>query len=619
MIRLFYLMAVLSIFFGCAASRDEFYAAHSIAKQAFARGDFLEAAIYQMKTAEAYPNKSTDSGWEYCWAGTLFVRADKLPESEAAARRGLTVLQGRPIDEKAEDKVVKPGEEFSKYELSVGVKESGIFSCKMVLAQVHAKRGEWDPVRSLGKEYLTSGRLVALASPHGMMSFENRLPTFQELDGFTLAKVLQGKDPRLAAGIRVHLLDTFPRMTATDLSNEYSSLGKEYAALGDTAMAEKCLHRAEVIRQVEGSSEAMSTTLAARKKAEQYRALGYPERANLLEKLAPNIDIAEKLKQEEGEKREQSKAAARERKAQEAREAAAKREQVAREEAAKQAYERQHPEIAGARQAQEAAERQCADCKSSCDTQALTCTTACFGNLKDAMCSVRCQAAQESCKGGCEQRRDAQIAQAGGAPIGSSSSSGFMQGLVAVADGMAAAKGISPAGTVGRPSSSQVGLTGLAQALSAMAGGNGAVSGVTPLAGGQCDDSSEVREVEAITKRAAVETKGMGIERLQCYTAQQYVRIAQLQVRAATRCNVHMAESQAELQNMQAQSRKLCQGINPSADANVMESETKKTNADESTRRMKQEFDQIEKGGDGVSSVGSSGTGNKSNPWARPK
>jgi hypothetical protein len=277
-------------------------------------------------------------------------------------------------------------------------------------------------------------------------------------------------------------------------------------------------------------------------------------------------------------------AAKREREALAAREAVAKREreaQAAREAAAKAEYERQHPEIAAARQAQAAAEQQCTNCKSSCDTQALTCATACFGNLKDTMCSVRCQATLEACKGGCEQRRDAQIAQAGGTPIGSSSSSGFMQGLVAVGDSMAAAKGISPAGTVGRPSSSQTGLAGLTQALSAMAGGNvvppgassssaftapggGSVAaGGSSIAtvGGQCDDSAEAREVDAMTKRATVETKGMGIERLQCYTAQQYVRIAELQVRAATRCNVHMAESQAELQNMQAQSRKLCQGV----------------------------------------------------------
>ena len=273
-----------------------------------------------------------------------------------------------------------------------------------------------------------------------------------------------------------------------------------------------------------------------------------------------------------------------ERKAQLQRELEAKREreaQAAREAAAKAEYERQHPEIAAARQAQAAAEQQCTNCKSSCDTQALACTTACFGNLSDLMCSTRCLANQESCKGGCEQRRDAQIAQAGGTPIGSSSSSGFMQGLVAVADGMAAAKGISPAGTVGRPSSSQTGLAGVTQALSAMAGGNvvppggSAPSGFTApgggspvaggnaaaLAGGQCDDSAEAREVDAMTKRAAVETKGMGIERLQCYMAQQYVRIAELQVRAATRCNVLVAESQAELQNLQAQSRKQCQGI----------------------------------------------------------
>jgi len=283
-----------------------------------------------------------------------------------------------------------------------------------------------------------------------------------------------------------------------------------------------------------------------------------------------------------------------EKKAQQHRELAAQREreaQVAREAAARQAYERQHPEIAAARQAQEiavarqaqeiaatkkaqetadrqareaqeAAERQCTDCKSNCGSQALICAAPCLFNLTDTMCSVRCQAAQESCNGGCEQRRDAQITQAGGTAVGSGSNSGFVQALVAVGDGMAAAKGISQAGTVRTPSSSQAGLVGLTQALSALAGGSASPGGGSvAMIGGQCDDSAEAREVDAMTKRAEVETRGMGIERLQCYVGQQYVQIAQLQVRAATRCKVQVAESQAELRNMQAQARKMCQGI----------------------------------------------------------
>ncbi|MEP6934251.1 MAG: hypothetical protein ABI988_09975, partial [Nitrospirota bacterium] len=64
-----------------------------------------------------------------------------------------------------------------------------------------------------------------------------------------------------------------------------------------------------------------------------------------------------------------------------------------------------------------------------------------------------------------------------------------------------------------------------------------------------------------MTKRAEVETRGMGIERLQCYMGQQYVQIAQLQVRAATRCKMQVAESQAELQKLQTQARQMCQGI----------------------------------------------------------
>lgn len=151
------------------------------------------------------------------------------------------------------------------------------------------------------------------------------------------------------------------------------------------------------------------------------------------------VQIA-RQEQDKKEQEERQAVAKREREAQEAREARARAE-----------YERQHPEIARAREAEAAAQQQCAQCKSSCDSQALGCTAACFGNLADTMCSGRCQVALNTCKNGCEEQRDALIVQAGGTPLGTSNSgtAALFQGLVAMGDSLAAAKGRPSSGARG--------------------------------------------------------------------------------------------------------------------------------------------------------------------------
>ena len=68
----------------------------------------------------------------------------------------------------------------------------------------------------------------------------------------------------------------------------------------------------------------------------------------------------------------------------------------------------------------------------------------------------------------------------------------------------------------------------------------------------------------AINARIEGDNRGMGIPRIQCCTTQEYVRITELQLRAAKRSNIEMAESQAELRKMREQESRLCQSINES-------------------------------------------------------
>jgi hypothetical protein len=106
----------------------------------------------------------------------------------------------------------------------------------------------------------------------------------------------------------------------------------------------------------------------------------------------------------------------------------------------------------------------------------------------------------------------------------------------------------------GRPS----GASGPAS-FSAFSGTLGATS--SHSSGGRCDDSSEASEIEQLNQRVDIETKGMGIPRMQCYAATKFVRIAELQLRAARRCNIEISESEAELRRMQAQEQSLCRGV----------------------------------------------------------
>jgi hypothetical protein len=79
--------------------------------------------------------------------------------------------------------------------------------------------------------------------------------------------------------------------------------------------------------------------------------------------------------------------------------------------------------------------------------------------------------------------------------------------------------------------------------------------------GNICDDSAEVREVQAMEKTLPIEVKGMRGKRLGCYIAGQSVKIAQLQMRAATRCNTDLVEAREYLLEVQADERKACQGV----------------------------------------------------------
>lgn len=262
-------------------------------------------------------------------------------------------------------------------------------------------------------------------------------------------------------------------------------------------------------------------------------------------------------------------------------EAEAKRERVAREAQARAEYERQHPEIALAKQAQTAAEKQCAACKSSCNSQSLGCIAACFGNLEDTMCSGRCQVALNTCENGCEEQRDALIVQAGGTPLGTSSSgtATLLQGLVTMGDSLAAAKGIPPPrASEFSPSASpsmQTSMASFTQALSALASSrvvapsSKSSSSQLAKAGGvpsapvesTCDVSAEDREIEAMEKRLPIEVKGLGKKKRECYAAKQYVKIAHFQLRAATRCNLDLTEPKEYLHDAEVQEREFCQGL----------------------------------------------------------
>lgn len=235
-------------------------------------------------------------------------------------------------------------------------------------------------------------------------------------------------------------------------------------------------------------------------------------------------------------------------------------------EVAKLEYERLHPEIVAARKAQEEAarrkqlaeatlrrateraERQYEQCTSPCTNQSLLCTASCLGDTKSYnRCSLSCSAATESCTSRCEQQKNAQIIAAGG-ETKENGGKAFLSGLVAASNAFATAM------EGGRPSSAN----GPAS-LSPFSGTLGATS--SHSSGGRCDDSSEVSEIEQLNQRVDTETRGMGIPRIQCYAAAKFVRIAELQLRAAKRCNIEISESEAELRRMQAQEQSLCKGI----------------------------------------------------------
>jgi len=375
-----------------------------------------------------------------------------------------------------------------------------MFVCKLILAQGRLFNGDHEGVRELVKEY------TGLEAEPAWFVFDDKVddPDYDNL-GINLVRFLQSQNPELAGAVEKHFRS--------------SSL----------AVAEQ-QKRDEVIRKA--------------REAEQARI--------------------------ESIKREQA-----------AREATMKREREAQEVAAQAEYERQHPEIARAKQVQAAAEKQCAACKSSCDSQSLGCIAACFGNLEDTMCSGRCQVALNTCKNGCEEQRDALIVQTGGTPLGTSSSgtATLLQGLVTMGDSLAAAKGLPSSGTSGFATSAtpsmQTSMASFAQALSALAGSTvvapgskrsssqSAKVGGAPSAsvGNICDDSAEVREVQAMEKTLPIEVKGMRGKRLGCYIAGQSVKIAQLQMRAATRCNTDLVEAREYLLEVQADERKACQGV----------------------------------------------------------
>ena len=262
-------------------------------------------------------------------------------------------------------------------------------------------------------------------------------------------------------------------------------------------------------------------------------------------------------------------------------EAEAKRERAAREAQARTEYERQHPEIARAKQAQAAAEKQYAACKSSCSSQSLGCIAACFGNLEDTMCSGRCQVALNTCENGCAEQRDALMVQAGGTPLGTSSSgsAALLQGLVTMGDSLAAAKGLPSSGASGFATpatpSMQTSMASFAQALSALAGSavvapsskrssspTAKAEGTPSASGGStCDVSAEDREIEAMERKLPSEVKGMGKKKRECYAAKQYVKIAHFQIRAATRCNLDLAEPTEYLHDAEVQEREFCRDL----------------------------------------------------------
>lgn len=77
---------------------------------------------------------------------------------------------------------------------------------------------------------------------------------------------------------------------------------------------------------------------------------------------------------------------------------------------------------------------------------------------------------------------------------------------------------------------------------------------------GQCDDTNEAREAEAIAKQVEMASRSMGIAQQQCALAQAHVRIGHLQMRAANRCNMHVIEAKAYLDHVQREEGRLCNG-----------------------------------------------------------
>lgn len=421
------------------------------------------------------PSKSLDPyttmsiAHDFCGAGIELMIINRLEEGSPAVQKGMEILEG-------------------PYPLPKEYRDYITFVCNFASAFAESMVGEWDAVVSLGEEFLNyqpplvNYGFTIQAPPHVIIPI-----------GGLLAAHLSQYDRRLSAEVKIYRYG-FLTATPDKLIGLYESEAKEFLEQDDNVSASRLLRMADWIRDIEGfKGGSVGKVLSLNEKIERYRSVGFSERATALEFAAAAEREEQSRKDEELLENQQQ-------------EFIAQREQDSKREAEWHAAALS-ASASSVRRAKESAESRYDKCQSHCTDRALSCTVACYADIKKFdQCALPCNLNLLTCNSTCRQHRETEITDA---------------------------------------EASQV------------------HSGVSSKLQIPCNNSQEMREVETLTKHGEENIRQMSVNASKCYIARNYLRIAELQAKVAMRCNVDMSESKGQLKAMKVQEQASCKAYAP--------------------------------------------------------
>lgn len=230
------------------------YTYKSKADEATQAGDHKAAARYLALAAtkriaeEQSGGRSIqeDAGVLNCLAGEEYAKANEWSKAKESINEGIAILQQKSTHYYTEQ-----------------------FKCKVLLANIAMKNGDPEPARSLANEYIVSA------------------PTRTEvLPGDLLAEILDATDRPLAIEIRAQVLLSKSRMhrgdarTLKSWADSLDLIAAEYLRVGNAEASDKFLKRSNAIKSLEiRTQDREPYPTSVPRLARQYRALGFPERA----------------------------------------------------------------------------------------------------------------------------------------------------------------------------------------------------------------------------------------------------------------------------------------------------------------------------------------------------